>query len=151
MKIKNIEMNDNVVIELGKFSILWAEFERLYCFPQCNSGSIKEFVVNHNVNEKYLQNLSNALQCRKVQLNNSSIENIRYNLILEHSNPISEKDKNLIMDFIGYKGNELIKGAFLAIYRIRNNLLHGLKGDMSVLNDQLELFKAINDVLENIQ
>ena len=48
------------------------------------------------------------------------------------------------------KGDNLNSGCLLAIYRIRNNLMHGLKM-VEQLNDQFELFQAVNDVLESIK
>ena len=46
--------------------------------------------------------------------------------------------------------SDWICGALLCIYRIRNNLLHGLK-ELSELNGQIGLFKSMNNVLENIR
>lgn len=47
-------------------------------------------------------------------------------------------------------GDDLNCGCLLVIYRIRNNLMHGLKM-VEELNNQLKLFKAVNGVLESIR
>ena len=47
------------------------------------------------------------------------------------------------------EGDDLRQGCLLVIFRIRNNLMHGLKC-IEQLNDQLELFKAVNGVLESL-
>ena len=48
------------------------------------------------------------------------------------------------------KGTDLNSGCLLVIYRIRNNLMHGLKM-VEELNGQFELFQAVNGVLESIE
>ena len=45
--------------------------------------------------------------------------------------------------------DDLRCGCLLVIYRIRNNLMHGLKC-IEQLNDQLELFQTVNGVLESL-
>ena len=45
--------------------------------------------------------------------------------------------------------DDLRCGCLLVIYRIRNNLMHGLKC-IEQLNDQFELFQAVNGVLESL-
>ena len=48
------------------------------------------------------------------------------------------------------KEEDLGCGCLLVIYRIRNNLMHGLKC-IEQLNDQIKLFEAVNDVLETLR
>ena len=68
----------------------------------------------------------------------------------ENSWNLKEEHLLLIEKFIEQQGNDLSAGCLLVIFRIRSNLMHGLK-DIDMLNDQLELFRAINGVLESIE
>lgn len=51
--------------------------------------------------------------------------------------------------FMEQKEEDVRCGCLLVIYRIRNNLMHGLKC-IEQLNDQLKLFEAVNGVLETL-
>lgn len=55
-----------------------------------------------------------------------------------------------MQNFMDQTGDDLNCGCLLVIYRIRNNLMHGLKM-VEELNNQLKLFKAVNGVLESIR
>ena len=61
-----------------------------------------------------------------------------------------EDDKRLMEEFLKQSGDDLTCGCLLTIYRIRNNLMHGLK-QIEDLNTQLDLFKAVNEVLESVK
>lgn len=55
----------------------------------------------------------------------------------------------IMCQFIEQTGDELTRGCFLVIHRIRNNLMHGIKL-LEELDGQIELFRAANAVLESI-
>ena len=149
IKILKENLSDDIVKEIGKFTILWAEFEKRYCNNDCNSVKIWDFANSYQVDEKLLRNLSICLKGR-VDLYEESVNvYVRYNLVPSGARIPSEKDLGIIQNFIE-KDSNLIVGAFLSIYRIRNNLLHGLKC-LKELDNQIELFKAMNNVLENIK
>ena len=61
-----------------------------------------------------------------------------------------EDDKRLMEEFLKQSGDDLTCGCLLTIYRIRNNLMHGLK-QIEDLDTQLDLFKAVNEVLESVR
>lgn len=54
-----------------------------------------------------------------------------------------------MQDFIEAGSDWQSEGCLLIIYRIRNNLLHGLK-IITELNEQITLFREINKFLEKI-
>jgi len=54
--------------------------------------------------------------------------------------------KKQIVDFINSDGRDSLSGGLHAIYRIRNNLFHGLKS-WTDLDSQIELFMGLNDFL----
>jgi len=147
--IKDTELTDDIVLEIGKFTILWADFEYKYCQNDCNSESIWRFAKDHNIMSDELRDFSTTLKGRFKE-DGDVICYVNYNLIPEGSRKPTTADLKTIQDFIEYKGENLTAGAFLAIYRIRNNLLHGLKREISNLQDQKELFQSINKVLECI-
>lgn len=150
MNILGKELDNKTVLEIGKFTILWAEFEKNYCNNECNSNAIWDFVSSYAVNEDLLRDLCNKLKGRIGYLGANENQYINYNLTPERARKPSQADLKTIEDFINFKGANLLSGAMLAIYRIRNNLLHGLK-ELSDLNEQIELFKSMNSVLENIR
>lgn len=63
------------------------------------------------------------------------------------------KERNVgivgVLNFINSQGNKNLEGAFYAIFRIRNNMFHGLKGHAE-LDNQIELFESMCEVLEGI-
>ena len=83
-------------------------------------------------------------------LANGVEEYVTYNLVPANArNKLSQEEMGKILDFIYSNGREAFDGCLLAIYRIRNNMFHGLK-ELDSLNGQLELFKTMNRVLEEI-
>lgn len=150
MKILGKELNNELVLEIGKFTILWAEFEKEYCRKNCSSNAIWEFANDFIVNEDILKDLCKKIKGRIDNLGLNKFEYVNYSLIPEGAIKPSQADLKTIKDFINFSGKNLLAGAFLCIYRIRNNLLHGLK-ILSELNEQIELFKSMNKVLENIR
>ena len=150
MKIKNVEMKENIIKEIGKFTILWSDFEKSYCHNDCSSNAIWEYSNSNSIDVGVLKEFSHKVQGRAYYFDREHSIYIDYNLIPNGARRPSASDIKTIKDFVEFKGENLLAGALLAIYRIRNNLLHGLK-ELSELEDQLDLFKSINKVLENIQ
>ena len=150
MEILNEDFNEDIVKEIGKFTILWAEYERQYCRNNCNSTTIRDFAKNYIVDDEILQDFSIKIQVRIENNCVSKEEYVGYILIPENANQPNKDDIQEMYKFIGQQGDENTLGAFLCIYRVRNNLLHGLKV-LSELSRQIELFKSMNKVLENIR
>lgn len=57
---------------------------------------------------------------------------------------------DIMCRFLEQNGDGLACGCLLVIHRIRNNLMHGLKL-LGQLDDQIELFRAANEVSESIR
>lgn len=153
IKIQGSNLSDEIVKEIGKFTILWAEFEKEYCNNNCNDSLLvankDSFIVDEDIIAKFNTNLHG-----RVEDFNEDIETYtNYNLIPNNAHRPKDEYIKIMRDFINL--DELVKsdwicGALLCIHRIRNNLLHGLK-ILSELNYQVELFKSMNKVLENIR
>ena len=149
IKILNENFSEEIVNEIGKFTILWCNFEKEYCNTRCSSDKIRNISMIYSVDECLLRNLSKKLQLRVSDIEDIS-SYVKFNLIPLEADQPTEDDRLEMKKFVEYKGDNLLRGALLTIYRIRNNLLHGLKV-ISELNEQIELFKAMNLVLENLE
>ena len=149
MLLNNYNINEETIYELGCFAVLWANFERDFCNNNCDEAKINNVATTIIINEESIANLHRVANNRTIKLAGSVNSYVNHNLLpsgARHPRPTAkEKIRNFINN---YEGNE--EGCLLYIYRIRNNLMHGLK-DISDLNNQIELFKAINEVLENIK
>ena len=146
MKILNKEINDELVKEVGKFTILWANFEEKYCNTRCSPEKILKLDYLTVENKQFLKNLA---ECLLGRFDLSEEEFIGYNLIPEKADKPKKDVIEKINDYIILERYS-VEGALLLIYRVRNNLMHGLKS-CSDLDGQIDLFKAINDILENIE
>lgn len=152
IKILNNDLTDKIVFEIGKFSIFWAEFEKSLgnnCSDDLLVNKKHLFMVDDNVIINFWKSLHNRSQYFDEDIEAYT----NYNLIPENAHRPRDKYIKYMKDFLNL--DELVKndwvcGALLCIYRIRNNLLHGLKC-IDELNGQIELFKAMNKVLENIK
>lgn len=152
IKILNWQLSDEIVTEIGKFSILWAEFEKLLG-NKCYDELLLDKKNKIQIEDKILKNFNAILQGRLEYFDENFEVYINYNLIPDNAHRPKDKYIKLMKDFLNL--DELVQadwncGALLCIYRIRNNLLHGLKC-INELDGQLELFKSINNVLENIK
>ncbi len=149
MKIKNFDLNDELIMELGKFTILWNLFEKHHCKYNCSPSEIERIGSEITIDEAKRRELYKVINIRRVWFLETVEEYARISLHPNNSRMSNEKYIKYIRDFIENKGDNLNIGCLLVIHRIRNNLMHGLK-IAEQLNDQLDLFKAVNGVLESI-
>ena len=146
----DIEINEHMlkqetVIEVGKFAILWNIFEDKLCENDCSIIKLKSLNTEF-IESIYWKNLSQVLKNR-VDANECNIDNyVSCKLSLGRGLPPDAKED--IKSFIDSEGNCNKVGGLIAIYRIRNNMYHGLK-NWTLLNEQVELFRGINAFLEN--
>lgn len=140
--IENID--SKTLITIGKFTILWHQFEKEYCD---NHFSVRKF--SDVINSKNLYVEPNKMT------NLWNIVNSRY---IDRNKPYGREDdsdekKQLekeINNFTNSCGSPTLLPTICVIYRIRCNLCHGLK-DIKDLNNQRDLFEAINDIFLNIK
>ena len=150
MNIKGHDLNDEVVIEIGKFTILWNIFERSKCDYNCNPTTIKNACDYIKIDEEKQSKLSEVLNERRIWFCQDLYNYVELSLHPNNAKQSKEEDKVKMVNFLKREGIELTQGCLLVIHRVRNNLMHGLKL-LEDLNDQLLLFKAINEVLESIE
>ena len=150
MKIYGESLRDELVIEIGKFAILWNCFERFQCNNNCNPKEIKRIAPSLNVDNKKQARLAKVLNQRRAWFGQVISEYVETGLYPGNARQNQAEDRLLMEKFMEQSDDDLRVGCLLVIYRIRNNLMHGLKC-IEQLNDQLELFKGVNGVLESIE
>lgn len=150
MKIKGENLDYNLVVEIGKFAILWNCFERFQCNNFCNPKKIKEVYSLVSIDKAKQAKLAKILNQRRAWFGQVIPEYVETGLYPGNAHQNQEKDRLLMEKFMKQEEDDLRCGCLLVIYRIRNNLMHGLKC-IEQLNDQLELFQAVNGVLESIE
>ena len=149
MIIKGNSLDDKLVIEVGRFAILWNCFERFKCDNACNPAKIKEVCQNIKIGKDKQAELARVLNIRRTWFGQVIPEYVETGLYPGNARRNQEEDRHLMEAFMEQKEEDLRCGCLLVIYRIRNNLMHGLKC-VEQLNDQLELFEAVNGVLETL-
>lgn len=150
MKIKNYNLDDELILEIGKFSVLWNCFERFQCSNSCSPNKIKTICANISIEKDKEGVLATVLNKRRSFYNMIIPEYVQQGLSSIGARQPQEEDKRLMEEFLEQSVDDLTCGCLLTIYRIRNNLMHGLK-QIEDLNTQLDLFKAVNEVLESVR
>jgi len=153
-----VNLKNDTIFGVGKFAILWNVFEDYKCTCECTHEKIKDAVL-HITSDR------NAAFKKLVIALNNRANSIRQGMSIDDyvskklyptddsRARISPKERALYMgrviEFVKSGGETALDGALLAIWRIRNNMFHGLKGH-SALDEQKELFEAMCGVLEEI-
>ena len=143
VNIHNCSLQQDTVLSIGKFAIFWNIFESKKFENDCTINKIEKLKLNKS---EQWQHLAEVLKQRQEQFDLTEGQYIARKLRRQGlNNERIEKIKN----FLQSNGQEDIVGGLFAIYRIRNNMFHGLK-DCQMLDGQKELFDAVNNVLESI-
>lgn len=150
MVIRGNELANETVLEIGRFAILWNCLERSIFDNNCSIPKIKERYKNIYINEEAQKRLAEVLNVRRGWFRQVIPEYVETGLYPGNAHRGNEDDSMLIQKFMKQEDEDLRCGCLLTIYRLRNNLMHGLKL-IEELNGQLELFKAVNEVLESIR
>lgn len=100
MKIKGCELGDNVVTEIGKFTILWANFEKKYYNNDCSDKLIFQEKDNFRVKENLLVCFNNNLHGRMEYFDTDIEVYTNYNLIPENARRPKSKYVKIMKDFI---------------------------------------------------
>ena len=150
MIIKNMEFNDDVVSETGRFAILWNFFENNYFDNTCGDKKIVQKSKKLVADAEKLASFQQVLHERQ-NLQEKSVERYIADGLFPKNAQHKKPELDVFMkEFMKQEKELSLAGCLLIIYRIRNNLMHGLK-DIRDLNEQLVLFRAASDVLESIR
>ncbi len=150
MLIKGCDLQNKTVLEIGKFSILWNCFEHDWCGNKCNPDRIKSISKTIQVDMAKQAYFAQVLNERRNWFGQLEIDYVRDSLHPGNARASTEDDMQIMRQFLAQEGDNLLCGCLLVIYRIRNNLMHGIKL-LKELDGQIKLFRAANDVLENIR
>lgn len=144
--ILNKNLDNKTIIEIGKFAILWNIFESQKMGNNCIEDKLKELsskVITSANWKKFACELKKRSEIVSLDTN----EYVDSGLSLGKG--IMKRNKQIVKDFINSNGEGNLDGGLIAIYRIRNNMFHGLK-DWTQLDEQIELFASINKIIEEI-
>lgn len=156
MKLYLSSIDKKTINEIGKFSILWAMFEKKCCSVKVGCNNFNYNVLCDVFNKIELDSISVNLLREEII---DRMNNVRKTNIDEYIDKYLHPDGSInsgkamrtdIKDFINNEGENINRGCLTLIYRIRNNLLHGLKGEYE-LNSQYKMFLSINKVLETLE
>lgn len=143
VNIHNCSLQQDTVLAIGKFAILWNIFESQKFENDCTVNKIEKLKLNKS--EQWHQ-LAEVLKQRQEQFDLTEEQYIARKL---RQQGLKSERIEKIKNFLQSNGREDIVGGLFAIYRIRNNMFHGEK-DYQMLDGQKELFDAVNNVLESI-
>ena len=149
MLIKGYNVNEETVLEVGKFAVLWNWFERSWCDNNCNPTKIKNIAKTIPVSIEKQAHLAEVLNKRRHWFGQLEIDYVRDSLHPGNARTSSKEDMTVMRQFMEQSGDELTRGCLLVLHRIRNNLMHGMKL-LEELDGQIELFRAATAVLESI-
>ena len=150
MKVKGQALKDETILEIGRFTILWNCFERDWCNNHCNPKTIKNKALSFKVDQETQAHLAAVLNQRSYLFGQLKMDYVESSLHPDRARSSSQEDMQAMYQFLEQNGSDVLYGCFLVIYRIRNNLMHGLKS-LQELDGQIELFRAANDVLESLR
>lgn len=150
MLINGFRLQDETVIEIGKFTILWNIFENYECHNRSCQKEIRNIADNITIDIEKQTNLAKRLNEHRNWLSLSVIDYVKQVLHSDNSDKSTDSNIELMCNFLEQTGENINCGCLLAIQRIRNNLIHGIKS-VAYLNEQIDLFRAVNAVLESIE
>lgn len=149
MLIQGYDLQKTTVLEVGKFAILWNCFERYWCDNNCNPSKIKSIANTVPVDVKAQAHLAEVLNERRHWFGQLEMDYVRDSLHPGNARASTDEDMRIMRQFMEQTGDELNCGCLLVLYRIRNNLMHGMK-HIEELDGQIKLFRAASAVLESI-
>lgn len=177
MKIKGIDFKEEVIGELGRFVVLWNMFENQYFSCMMNDQKIidnsKDLTVPDDKYNAFKLSLVSRMKGYKKEIQQfieselfasktqeekdyfSSELYVKGSFYDQLPNEKKKEKYKKVMTQISYLIDFLTKdevnicGCLFAMYRIRNNLMHGIKAAYHFSN-QLDIFRSMNDVLESI-
>jgi hypothetical protein len=155
--IANYEIETDTVMELGRFSILWANLEQRTFKQDCNSAEIKK--LQDYTASKTDVLIYKILGIKEVLLKHWFRSPKEIDADWAMKNLFSSQNKGddywipRIRAFLKGKNAEkdLIRIAVFICFRVRSNFFHGVKTLYTLNGIQLELFQAINAFLDDLK
>jgi len=149
LEVGGATINPETVHEIARFTIFWGKFE---FYNKCNKYSMPEDLPKiarkiETINDEVFKNLAMVLDAQAAGKGYSvpgyitdalKARDDEYALYIER-----------FMNSECSNKNDWILGAVCVIDCVRNNLFNGEK-DVSILDKQIYLFRAVNNVLEEL-
>lgn len=111
-------LDDKLVVEIGRFSILWNCFERFKCDNACNPAKIKLIYQNIKIDKNKEAQLARVLNERRSWFGQVISEYVETGLYPGNARQNKEEDRLLMERFMEQKEEDLGCGCLLVIYRI---------------------------------
>lgn len=143
VSINGFELKEETVLAIGKFTVLWNIFENERFGNHCTVEKLEKLNLGTS---KEWQELAQVLNKRQ-KLWGVTQEN--YVGTKLRTKGLNSAKIEKIKTFLQSEGQQSIEGGLFILYRIRNNMFHGLK-EWQMLDSQTELFNAVNKALERI-
>ena len=150
MLIRGYSLKEETVKEIGRFAILWNCFERDYCANNCSMAKIVDAVQNIQIPYEKQCEFAKELNKRRGLFDQIIPDYVENSLHPANANKSAPTYINIMEDFMKQEYGDIKDGCLLIIYRLRSNLMHGLKM-VTDLDCQIDLFIAANEVLESIE
>ena len=153
MKLGYEFINEEIVLEIGKFAVLWNMFER-ECKCNASYENIKKFALeipdeyDKTIFDNYINQIN--IRAKDICKNENPLDfYVEHKLYPTDDNrariSLTEKEQEMpkVKEFFKNNTRKNLVGAICSIKRIRNNMFHGLKEQFFK-----EFFVTINKVLE---
>lgn len=144
-------IDDSTVNAIGEFSIVWALFERDKCNQNCSPCKLRilseKIIESEELKENcnFFREINQDLIIRKKsRITDETIQDLYFS---QETNNQQELIDFLMRNAQDWKS--FLTGAMLLVYRIRNNMLHGLKDEYD-LNKQKEIFIKGSKLLHSV-
>lgn len=151
MKIKEYTINNKTIHEIGRFTILWNDFE--YKHLKYGKYNLLKDLYDRIDFDK------TSYEILRKYFNDKMISYVKPNLFIKYFFPdeanreAKDEERKHIIAFANndtsVSESDHFHGCITIIKRYRDNLLHGIK-DANGLNSQYDVFCNINNLLESI-
>ena len=106
MEIKGEKLNDELVMEIGKFSILWNCFERFQCDNNCNAEKIRFVCSRIGIDKDKQAELAKVLNERRSWFGQSIPEYVGTGLYPGNARQNRPEDRMAMEQFMKQEGDD---------------------------------------------
>lgn len=163
LEINNYSYNKETILEIGKFAVMWNFFEYDKFNKECEVSKIKDYVAKLNITEELVAKCYDLRDKLRDYLMWHEIVDVKtiWKKFYTKKKKVKNNDgswqlikpiNDYVFEYLNnipLKNIQLLEGCLYVCLRLRNNLFHGVKLYYS-LDDQIEIFKALNNLLEEI-
>lgn len=149
MNIYGYEIANEVVAEVGKFTILWNLFEDRFLSNMTLWNICRTITYDHNYGED--MRLFMVAQSHFYENLDSFIDHFVFTnrAIYQASDNQRRVIRAFLNNDLSVSATDRFYGCMILIKRFRNNLMHGIKSPECLI-DQLIVFQDINGLLESL-